>query len=297
MKKQILIIGITLITFGVMLISSSIASAQSANEFVVPLSDPAKRGKLKAHINYGSITVKGTARKDVLVRYKSVEDEDNDGDDRHHKNSQGKVNANVNNNNDDQSKSKDGLKRIGGGGIDLEVSENSNSVKVQSNSWNHKIKLEIEVPSGFDLDVSTYNDGDLMITNIQGQLELTNYNGDITALNVSGSVVATSYNGEIKATFDKVTDSTPMSYSTFNGDIDITFPATLKASLKMKTEQGEILTGFDVAIKNSGPVQKKDTKSGGYKVVIDEWKYADTNGGGPEISIKNYNGDIYVRKK
>lgn len=302
MKKQILIIGIILITFGVMLITSSITSAQG-NEFTVPLSDPAKRGKLKANINYGSITVKGTARKDVLVKYKSVEededdndnDNDNDNDDRHNHHIDVKVN--VNGHSEDKSKSKDGLKRISGGGIDLEVSENANAVKVHSDSWNHKINLEIEVPSGFDLDVSTYNDGDLMITNIQGELELTNYNGEITALNISGSVVATSYNGEIKVTFDKVTDGTPMSYSTFNGDIDITFPATLKASLKMKTEQGEIFTGFDINIKSTGPIQKKDAKSGVYKVVVDEWKYGDVNGGGAEISMKNYNGDIYVRKK
>lgn len=302
MKKQILIIGIILITFGVMLITSSITSAQG-NEFTVPLSDPAKRGKLKANINYGSITVKGTARKDVLVKYKSVEedededdnDNDNDNDDRHNHHIDVKVN--VNGHSEDKSKSKDGLKRISGGGIDLEVSENANAVKVHSDSWNHKINLEIEVPSGFDLDVSTYNDGDLMITNIQGQVELTNYNGDITALNISGSVIGTSYNGEIKVTLDKVTDGAPMSYSTFNGDIDITFPATLKASLKMKTEQGEIFTGFDINIKSTGPIQKKDAKSGVYKVVVDEWKYGDVNGGGAEISMKNYNGDIYVRKK
>lgn len=304
MKKQILIIGIILITFGVILITSSVASAQ-ANEFTVPLSDPAKRGKLKANINYGSITVKGTARKDVLVKYKSVEDDeddnegnndnDNDNDDKH--NHRVDVRVDVNGGSNDKSKSKDGLKRISGGGIDLEVSENANAVKVKSDSWNHKINLEIEVPSGFDLDVSTYNDGDLMITNIQGQVELTNYNGDITALNISGSVIGTSYNGEIKVTFDKVTDGAPMSYSTFNGDIDITFPASLKASLKMKTEQGEIFTGFDINIKSTGPIQKKDAKSGVYKVVIDEWKYGDVNGGGAEISMKNYNGDIYVRKK
>lgn len=306
MKKQILIIGIILITFGVMLITSSIVSAQ-VNEFTVPLSDPTKRGKLKANINYGSITVKGTARKDVLVKYKSVEDDEendhddnndhDDDDDNENGNHNHRVDVKVNANGHDKSKSKDGLKRISGSGIDLEVSENANAVKVHSDSWNHKINLEIEVPAGFDLDVSTYNDGDLLITNIQGQLELTNYNGEITALNISGSVVATSYNGEIKATFDKVKEGAPMSYSTFNGDIDITFPATLKASLKMKTEQGEILTGFDINIKSSGPIQKKDAKSGVYKVVVDEWKYGDINGGGAEISMKNYNGDIYVRKK
>ena len=237
------------------------------------------------------------------MKYKSVEedeennDRDDDDDDDDHR-IDVKVNVNVNGNKEEnKSKSKEGLKRISGGGIDLEVSENANAVKVHSDSWNHKVNLEIEVPSGFDLDVSTYNDGDLMITNIQGQLELTNYNGEITALNISGSVVATSYNGEIKVTFDKVTDAAPMSYSTFNGDIDITFPAALKASLKMKTEQGEIFTGFDMNIKSTGPIQKKDAKSGVYKVTIDEWKYGDVNGGGAEISMKNYNGDIYVRKK
>ena len=181
MKKQFLIIGILLVTIGLVLISSSITQAQ-ASEFTVPLTDPAKRGKLKAHLNYGSITVKGTGRKDVLVKYSGEEDED----EHHNKNHNG-----------GNAKSSDGLKRIAGGGMDLEASENNNYVKVQSNSWNNKMNLEIEVPSNFDLEVHTYNDGDLIITNVQGALELTNYNGEITALNISGAVVATKYNGDV----------------------------------------------------------------------------------------------------
>jgi hypothetical protein len=280
MKKQFLVIGVVLVTIGLMLISSSITQAQS-NEFTIPLTDPAKRGKLKAHLNYGSITVKGTGRKDILVKYSGEED-----DDRGHRNHNGNNAA-----------SADGLKRIGGGGMDLEAAENNNYVKVQSNSWNNKMNLEIEVPSNFDLEVHTYNDGDLVITNIQGALELTNYNGEITALNISGSVVATTYNGDVKVTFDKVTENTPMSYSTYNGDIDLTLPATAKGSFKMKTEQGEIFTGFEMNVTSSGPVQKKDPRSGTFKVVIDDWKKGDVNGGGPEFTMKNYNGDIYIRKK
>lgn len=259
------------------------ASAQGGNEFTVPLSDPAKRGKLKAHLNYGSITVKGTARKDVLVRYVKQNEEDDK------QKNKGR--------NDDKSASKEGLKRIGGGGLELEVSENSNLIKVESSSWNVKTSLEIEVPTGTDLQISTYNDGDLMVTNVQGELELKNYNGAITALNISGSVVASTYNGDIKATFDKVTEGTPMSYSTYNGDIDLTYPSGVKAGFKMKTERGEIYTGFDMNIISSGPVKQQDTKSGTYKLKIDEWKRGDVNGGGAEISLKTYNGDIYIRKK
>lgn len=296
MKKHILIIAVLCITVGVILVTSAIASAQNASEFTVPLTDPAKRGKLKAHLNYGSITVKGTARKDVLVKYKSVDDEDDDDDDDDDDHVRVHVNVNERNNKEDKRPSKDGLKKIGGGGLDLEASENNNYVKVQSDSWSNKMNLEIEVPAGFDLEVHTYNDGDLIITSIQGDLELTNYNGEITALNISGSVVATTYNGEIKVTFDKVKEGAPMSYSTYNGDIDITFPSTLKATLKMKTEQGEMYTGFDINMTSTGPVQKKDNKNG-FQIIIDDWKKGDVNGGGAEITLKNYNGDIYVRKK
>lgn len=276
MKKHF-IIGMMLVTIALVLITASFSSAQSGSDFTVPLSDPAKRGKLKAHLNSGSISVKGTARKDILVKYTSNEEKAEKEKDRSHEDA--------------------GMRRIGGSGLDLEVTETDNLVKIESKSWSHQLNLEVEVPSGFDLDISTYNDGDLLVTGIQGELELNNYNGEITALNISGSAVATTFNGEIKVTFDKVSDNKPMSFTTFNGDVDLTFPSTLKASFKMKTEQGEILTDFDMAVKSSGPVQKKDTKGGVYRVTIDEWKRGDVNGGGPEISMKTYNGNLKVRKK
>ncbi|MBK7652824.1 MAG: hypothetical protein IPJ20_21595 [Flammeovirgaceae bacterium] len=47
--------------------------AQDSGEFAVPLSDPAKRGKLKAELKFGSLTIRGTARKDVLVKYDGQE--------------------------------------------------------------------------------------------------------------------------------------------------------------------------------------------------------------------------------
>jgi DUF4097 and DUF4098 domain-containing protein YvlB len=253
------------------------AMAQSTGEIPVPLTDPSKKARMKVHINYGSITVKGAARKDILVKYVAGDDDD----DRH----------------SGRKSEKDGLRRVGGGTIDLEVAENNNFVKVSSSSWSNKINLEIEVPSNIDLQVHTYNDGDLEISNIVGEVELDNYNGPITAENISGSVVATSYNGEIKVTFDKVTDGAPMSFTTYNGDIDLMFPSTLKSSLKMRTNQGEILTGFDVNLMRSGPVQKSDSKSGTFKVIIDEWVKGDVNGGGPEFVMKTYNGDILIRKK
>lgn len=247
--------------------------AQDSGELPVPLSDPAKRGKLIVDIHYGGVIVKGTARKDVLVKYAANEEK-----------STGRS-------------EKDGLKRISAGTIDLEASENNNVVKVESSSWNKKTNVIVEVPVGFDVKASSYNDGDIVISNIEGEVEITTYNGEVTAENISGSVVASTYNGEVKISFNKVKEGVPMSFSTYNGDVDLTVPAATKATFKMKTQSGEILSAFDMNLVKSGPVQKKETGSNTYKVTVDEWVKGEINGGGPEISMRNYNGDIIIRKK
>jgi len=283
-------------TFSLLMLGLALLKLSGQKEFVIPLSDPAKRGKLIAHLNSGSITVKGTARKDILVKYKTGEDaeKEKEKDKDKDKNKHVHVNVDMGRSND---RSKDGLKKVSGGNVDLSASENANVVKVSSDSWNDEMFLEIEVPVGFDIKMHTYNDGDLMLSNVNGEIDLHNYNGGISANNIKGSVVATTYNDDIKISFDEVKDGVPMAFSTYNGDIDITFPAAVKGSMKFKTDQGDIYTGFDVDIKSSGPVKKEDSKSGVYKVVINEWKRADVNGGGAEITFKTYNGDIYLRKK
>lgn len=248
--------------------------AQDNGELVVPFSDPAKKGKVRIDIKKGSITVKGTDRKDVLVTYMGKEE-----------------------GNKDKDNMKNGLRRISGAAMDLEISEKNNYIDIESDSWNNGVDLKVEVPKNVDLHVETYNGGDLYISNINGEIVADNYNGKIAADNISGSLVANTYNGSIRATFDKVTPDTPMAFTTYNGDVDLTLPEGFKASLKMKTARGEVYSGFDFAVKKNEPVTKTEQKSGTYKVYLDDWVRGDVNGGGPEFMIKNYNGDIYLRKK
>lgn len=273
--------------------------AQNNGEFTVPFSNPAGPMKLVVDIKTGSVVVKGTARKDVLVKYSSEKERDEeterDEEEEHDKHDKHKLKINVDV--DNGRNSKDGLKKISGGSMDLEASEYQNTVKITSDNWNESMTMTVEVPSTINMHVKTYNDGDLYVSNITGIVELTNYNGAITAKGISGTVVAQTYNGDIKIAYDKLTPDTPLSYVNYNGDIDLSFPPTLKASVKMKTKQGEIYSGFDAQIQKSQPVTKNESKSGAYKVVIDDWVKMDINGGGPEITVKSYNGDIYIRKK
>jgi len=277
--KNVLVIAIMLVC--------GVLRAQDSGEFTVPFSNPTGAMKIIVDIKTGSIKVKGTARKDVYVKYSSSKEDgdereerdERDDDDKHHRSN------------------KEGLKKISSGTMNLEASEYQNTVKVTSDNWSSKIEVTVEVPSNVNMKIKTYNDGDLDVNNITGTVELINYNGAITATGISGTVVAETYNGDIKIAYDKLTPDTPLSYANYNGDIDLTFPAGLKASFKMKTKQGEIYSGFDAQVQKSNPITKTESKTGVYKVQIDDWVKVDVNGGGPEISIQTYNGDIYLRRK
>lgn len=270
-----------MLTTAIVLMIAMTTFAQDAGEFVVPFSNPAGAGKVIVDIKFGSVTVKGTNRRDVLVKYasKNEEGEEHDHDE------------------DEKKANRSGLRKISSGTMNLEASEYQNTIKVTSENWSNKMEVTVEVPATVNLKVKTYNDGDLDVSNITGIVELVNYNGAITATSISGTVIAETYNGDIKISYDKLTPDTPLSYANYNGNIDLTFPSTLKASFKLKTKQGEIFSGFDGQVKKSSPVNKTETKTGVYKVQIDDWVKVDVNGGGPEISVQTYNGDIYLRKK
>ena len=267
MKNIKLILAIVLAAF------LSDTQAQNDGEITIPLSEPGQRAMVKVDIKYGGIVVKGTSRKDVLLKYKGRESKDSN------------------------SKDKEGLKRIRSGAMDLEVYESENRVVIDSDSWNKAIDLEIEVPSNADLDVSTYNSGDVYVENINGEVVAENYNGKITLINISGVALGDTYNGDVRVTFNSIKSGTPMSFTTYNGDVDITLPGASKANLKMKSKRGEIYSGFDMEITKSEPVQKQDANKGVYKVYLDDWTLAKINGGGAEFTMENANGDIYVRSK
>lgn len=284
------------ILFVLVMLVSAVLRAQDSGEFTIPFSNPSGEMKVIVDIKTGSIKVKGTARKDVLVKYSSEKDEDGEDDDRDRdRNRKHHVNVNVNVN--DSKDNREGLRKISGGTMNLEGTEYQNTVKVTSDNWSNRMEVVVEVPSTITARIKTYNDGDLDVSNITGTVELINYNGAITATAISGTVVAETYNGDIKIAYDKLTPDTPLSYANYNGDIDLTFPAGLKASFKMKTKQGEIYSGFDAQVQKSAPITKTEAKTGVYKVQIDDWVKVDVNGGGPEISVQTYNGDIYLRKK
>jgi len=141
------------------------------------------------------------------------------------------------------------------------------------------------------LTLNTVNGGEIEVTGVEGTIEVSNVNGDVALRDITGSILSNTVNGDLIASFHKVSKDTPMSFATLNGDVDVTLPANTKASLKMKSERGEIFSDFNIEMKNRKPSVKKSHDR--FKVEIETWVEGDINGGGPEYLFKNMNGNIY----
>jgi DUF4097 and DUF4098 domain-containing protein YvlB len=143
--------------------------------------------------------------------------------------------------------------------------------------------------------------GNMTIENIAGDIEAENFNGQVTITNASGSVVAHSMNGRITVSLNRVLPDKSMSFSTFNGDVDVTLPADTKARFKMRTDNGDIFTDFDVKMEaNAAPVVEEEKDNKGRprrRVRVDGTQSGTINGGGPEMQFTTFNGRILIHKK
>jgi Putative adhesin len=265
-----------LLILSMVMVTARISAQTDAKEqLVVPLTEPGKPYKLNVNLVNGSIVVLGYEGKEIII----------DAQTDPGKKGEGRETAN-------------GMKRItGGNAMDLTAEEKSNRVNVHSESSGKTIHLTIKIPrEGSTLKLGTVNEGDIEVSNVNGEMEITNVNGAITLSKISGSVVANTVNGDLVVGFLSIDPKAPMAFSTLNGNVDVTFPAGLKANVKLKSDRGEMFTDFDVDVDKSQPKVNRTNTSGMYRLTVDDWVYGKINGGGPEMLMKNMNGNIYIRK-
>lgn len=272
------------------------AQSDQKEQLVVPLSEPGKPFKLNVSLVNGTIRVVSYEGKDVVVDVQSGSMTEK----KSLKLQKGgaTVNLNIDVNTNTERGSSNGMKKINAGNnFDVSAEEKNNRVTVHSDSWKGAVTLTIKVPqSEATLKLHTTNDGDVSVTNVNGEMEVSNTNGGIYLTNVSGSVVANTVNGPVVATFKTIDPKAAMAFSTLNGNVDVTFPASLKANLKLKSDMGEMYTDFDMETDKSQAKVNRTSQGGMYRVNTEAWIYGKINGGGPEMMMKNMNGNIYIRK-
>jgi DUF4097 and DUF4098 domain-containing protein YvlB len=254
--------------------AAAAAVGETADRVTVPLSDPGRPATVKVSLVAGGIRVEGYDGKEVMVEA-SFRGGPPPAEERARR---------------------DGLRRIANTSTGLDVEEKNNVVEIGTESWRNPTDLVIKVPRPTALKVSTVNEGDIVVAGIDGEIEVTNVNGAITLTGVAGPVVANTVNGGITATLRQVVADKAMSFTTLNGDVDVTLPSTIKADVRMNSENGDIFSDFDIAARPVSQPPEEGGKRKGFKVRIGREMRGQINGGGPEIYFKTFNGDILLRK-
>jgi hypothetical protein len=248
-----------------------------AERVTLSFSDPARAGTLVVQMLSGSLTINASDRQDVAVEARS---------DGRRQNAAGAPDAPA------------GLRRLvqPAGFV---VEESDNVIRISSGFGRDPVDFIVQVPLRTNLKLRVINGGPLTVDGVDGDIEADNINGSITLTNVAGSVVAHSTNGEVKASLTRVADGKAMAFTTVNGNVDVTLPASAGGNLSLRSMHGEVYTDFDLQLTppSASPVVRDGRPGGRYRIEIDRAIYGTLNGGGPDFELRTLNGNVYVRRR
>jgi len=261
---------------GLPLIVCALAAAQANNPGRIVI--PARGGNhpriVEANLLHGSITVRTGAGGDIYVDSPALERRSGP-----------------------QPRGTEGMRRIDSPFFTpLQVEENGDVVHINVMSGTEEGGgLTVTVPVNTSLKINCTH-GSINVEGVQGEIDVSGVHGNITLTNVSGTVVANATHGFIKASMDRVDPSKPLSFVTLDGNVDVTLPADLHATLRMKTFHGDIWSDFDVKLTGGGgPI--RIGAPGRSRIDFDRTVTGTINGGGTEITLNTVNGRILIHKK
>jgi len=304
------------------------AQAQRGDEVIVPLTDPSRPAVLSVGAFAGTIVVRGTNRRDILVRSSSsngrsvrgrqpapappgmrrltpdggfsIEERNNEVsvggsscaglllNAKPNRNSNSNSNSNSNPNPNPNPNPKPGSPEA-----DFIPSVLKD---LPCGPLFDNVNFDIEVPLKTNVKLSTVS-GDISVTNVEGVLEANSMNGDLSLASVAGSVVAHTVNGDVEAVLTRADAQAPMAFTTLNGEVDVTLPAATKANLKLRTDNGDTFTDFDIPATPSRPTPRGARQGDGrFRLEVERAILASLNGGGPDIELRSFNGRVYLRK-
>jgi DUF4097 and DUF4098 domain-containing protein YvlB len=160
---------------------------------------------------------------------------------------------------------------------DLTVTGVQEGVNCETVSGELKIR---RVKGGADLKTVS---GDILLENSEGNVEAEVVSGDIDLIDISGAeeVMSKSVSGSVKFV-GGLSKGGSYNFSVLNGDVTLLVPSNSAFELYAKTFSGDINTDFEITL--SGKLSKTELRG-------------TVNGGGAEVTLKTFSGDVYLKKR
>jgi hypothetical protein len=144
----------------------------------------------------------------------------------------------------------------------------------ENNYWGHghegaRVDFTIHVPRGTEIDKVEFVNGDVKITDVEGDVHASSVNGEVSGTKLGGDVNLSTVNGEVELMATSNIKS--ISLNSVNGDIRLMLPKKFDARIEAGTVHGDItaIDGVDVdATKFTGSSMKGVIGKGTMKVDL-----------------------------
>ncbi len=142
-----------------------------------------------------------------------------------------------------------------------------------------QVEFKVRVPAGVRFTGRTVN-GDVRAERLGADVEATTVNGSVK-VSTTGLARAKTVNGSINASMGSAEWSDELAFHTVNGGIELSFPASLSATVEAETLNGDIQTDFPLTV--TGRFSKRHLSG-------------TIGGGGRELNLKTVNGSVQIRR-
>ena len=212
-----------LISAALALLLALVARAEETKS-TIAFSQPEKTGTVKIRMARGTVDIQGADTAEVAVRSESAPLK--------------------------KTARKDGL-RVLSASSSFSLTEKENVVTLDamgSSPAAPGARFNVTVPRSSSVIIQNSWGGDVICSGIKGNIEVTGTNGSIRLDDIAGGVVASTMNGEIRASVKELNEGKPLSFQSMNGEILLRLPSDLKANVRVRTQNGSVLTDFDEAV-------------------------------------------------
>lgn len=159
--------------------------------------------------------------------------------------------------------------------------------------YDYEMNFVIKVPQNIHVLVSTINNGDVVIENVNQYVLADNVNGSIRLTNIAGATYASTINGDVDLNYVSNPPGDSRYYS-LNGDINANFKKGLTADISFESFNGDLYTNVEQLDPMPSSIEKKPTAKG-MKYKIGGTRYR-IGKGGVHLDFETFNGNVYVKE-
>ncbi len=174
---------------------------------------------------------------------------------------------------------------------------NRNRDEYRRIEYHNDLQYTVKVPFNTHVHLSTVNDGNVIVKNVAGILDVNNVNGGIQIVNAKNTTRAHTVNGDLTVNY-LVNPDKESSFYTLNGTLTASFQPGLSADIRLKTMNGAYYTDFEnweVLPTSINLSQSK--KEDGTIYRINKNSDIRIGSGGRTYKFETLNGNIYIKKQ